>query len=103
MRRSTKVCTTPGCPEIVTASEPCPKHGRPLNASWSPQRDRKSHWKLRMQVIKARGARCERCGKPGEDARGKGIAMHHHGPQDLPEHVTLLCNDCHRAVDSHAR
>lgn len=60
-----------------------------------------------MQVIAARGPKCERCGWPALDGRGRGLQMHHHGPKDLPEHVTLLCgdkgNNCHAAVDSHAR
>jgi hypothetical protein len=71
------VCTTPGCAELVTRDLPCPQHGRPVNASWSPQRDRTTHHKLRAVVVKARGPRCERCGKPAEDSRGKGLQMHH--------------------------
>lgn len=98
MRRVT-VCTTPGCPEL----QPCPTHSRPANASWSPQRDRKSHWKLRMAVIKARGAKCEKCGKPAEDGRGKGLHLHHDRPGDLPENVRLLCVEHHREIDNHAR
>lgn len=98
-RTRVTVCAVPGCYELT----PCIQHSRPKNASWSPQRDRKAHHKLRAVVVKARGPRCERCGWEALDSRGRGLQMHHHGPKDLPEHVTLLCRKCHRDVDRSAR
>lgn len=103
MRSRATVCTTPGCPNL----QPCPTHSRPINASWSPRRDRKAHFRLRYAVIKARGAKCERCGWESPTPQGKGLQMHHVRPEDTPEAVQLLCgpmgNNCHGAVDSSAR
>lgn len=107
MRQRVTVCPHTGpngsCPNLVSKDEPCPTHGRPKNASWSPDRDRKAHWKLRMAVIKARGAQCERCRKPAEDGRGKGLQMHHIRPGNTPADVILTCRDCHKEIDTHAR
>lgn len=101
MRQRVSVCPEPSCPNLT----PCEVHGRPANASWSPQRDRTSHHKLRAVVVKARGPRCERCGWEALDLRGKGLDLHHVKPGDRPENVTLLCgkqspNNCHAQVDS---
>lgn len=95
------------CPTLVARDDPCPTHGRPKNASWSPDRDRAAQHKLRAKVVKARGARCERCGWEALDARGKGLQLHHDRPEDVESAVRLLCgrdgNNCHAAVDRHAR
>lgn len=109
MRPRVTVCPHTGpdgsCPNLVSKDNPCPIHGRPLNASWSPTRDRTAQHKLRAITVKARGPRCERCGWNALDTRGKGLQLHHYGPRD--DQVTLLCgkdgNNCHKRVDSHAR
>lgn len=93
-----KVCPSPGCPRL----QPCPVHARPPAASWSKGRDTTAHNRLKRRVLAVRPNRCERCGQlfgPG----GKGSQLHHVRPGDRPENVVLLCADCHRAVDAHAR
>lgn len=94
------------CPELVTKASPCPKHGRPVNAPWSTDRDKNAHERLRRLVIKQRGAKCERCDWQ-TTPDGKGLEMHHTRPGDRPENVVLLCgsdaNGCHKTVDRHAR
>lgn len=111
VRQRVTVCTHTGpdgsCPNLVTPDEPCPDHGRPKNASWSPDRDRASLFRLRYAVIKARGARCERCGWASPTPQGKGLFLHHIRPEDEPDAVQLLCgdlgNNCHGAIDTKAR
>lgn len=96
-----KPCPKAGCPVLVTASEPCPTHGRPPNATWSKGRDHAAHARLRRQVIQLRGRRCERCGTTPLTARG--LHMHHTKPRNTPDAVILLCEDCHRSIDANAR
>lgn len=100
--KSVKVCTTAGCPNIVSREAPCPVHGRPVNAPWSSDRDLSSHMKLRRQVLQDRGAVCQRCGLMAAPD-GVGLQMHHVKPGDQATSVVLLCGPCHKEVDRHAR
>ena len=86
-------CPVHGCPHL----KPCPTHHQDRRKrSWSPNRDRKTHDRLRKQLIKERGNRCERCGTPTNKP-----VMHH--IRYTPDIVQLLCPDCHKAVDDKAR
>lgn len=95
-----RVCTTRGCTNLVTRTEPCSKHSRPVNSPWSKDRDTKAHLAQRRALIKQRGPSCQRCGWT-TTKDGKGLQMHHTGPRG--DDVVLLCRGCHRAVDAHAR
>ena len=88
------VCSTPGCPNLA----PCEVHSRPKNAPWSKDRDHAAHLALRRQLIKQSGPICQRCGWNAPKT-GQGLEMHHWSA----ERVSLLCSDCHKEVDSHAR
>lgn len=96
MNRQT-VCSTRGCTTLVDRAHPCPEHGRPLNASWSKDRDWKAHNALRKYLKQTRGDMCERCKVE------KWRHMHHVRPGDEPANVLALCQACHKAVDTHAR
>jgi 5-methylcytosine-specific restriction endonuclease McrA len=57
--------------------------------------------KIKRQIIKERGLKCEDCGikvnRPGE------LAAHHivaaaHGGQTTPDNLILLCKPCHKAT-----
>lgn len=86
-----KVCSNPGCPELVDKRNPCPHHGRPLNAPWSG-RDIAEHNRWARAAKKAHPY-CELCGSTTKlDA--------HHGPEGKPQ---VLCNTCHVSTDTHAR
>ena len=87
-----------GCTNLVNAKEPCPKHSRPKNAPWSKDRDHAAHLALRRQLIKHHGPICQRCGWNAPKT-GQGLEMHHWSA----ERVSLLCSDCHKEVDNHAR
>jgi 5-methylcytosine-specific restriction endonuclease McrA len=92
-----KACSTPGCPELVNAQNPCAKHGRPLNAHWSSDRDRGKQRDFRAKVLERDGHACTRCPSTGP------LVAHHIRPgYDVSAGITL-CEDCHSAVDSHAR
>lgn len=87
-----KVCSTPGCAELVDRQHPCAEHGRPLNARWSKDRDGAEHDRFARAAKRAQPW-CSRCGSSEKlDA--------HHGPNG---ESVVLCNDCHCAVDPHAR
>ena len=91
-------CSTPGCPELVNARNPCPAHGRPLNAHWSTDRDRGAQRKFREAVLARDEYRCTRCKR--DDVP---LVAHHVRPGYSLEAGVALCEDCHKAVDSSAR
>lgn len=82
------------CPHL----KPCPVHPeRDRNAPWSRDRDPKAHARFARALRQRSGGTCERC---------------HHQPAQVAHHVKPgydascgldLCDDCHRAVDTHAR
>jgi hypothetical protein len=85
------------CPELVNAKNPCPKHGRPLNAHWSSDRDRRAQQWFRDAVLQRDGYRCTRCPSTGP------LVAHHVRPgYDVSAGITL-CESCHQEVDAHAR
>jgi hypothetical protein len=89
---SWKVCSTPGCAELVDREHPCSEHGRPLNARWSRDRDGAEHNRWARTAKKAHPY-CSVCGATKKlDA--------HHGPDG---EAVVLCNPCHVATDRHAR
>jgi len=57
----------------------------------------------RAERLAAAGYRCEHCGYPGTDGRGRGLHQAHlvpdrvGGPSDL---VIILCASCHRRYDA---
>lgn len=101
-RSKLRVCPKPGCPQLVDDRNPCPQHGRPLNAPWSKTRDTTAHNRLKRQVLRDRGNHCQRCGTSFGPA-GKGSHMHHIRPGNTPAAVTLLCEPCHLELDPYAR
>jgi hypothetical protein len=91
-----RVCGTPGCAELVTKTEPCPLHGRPVNAPWSKDRDPKAHYRFAKAVI-ARDGKCQRCGTR------ENLQAHHVKPGYDPSAGITLCASCHQTLDPHAR
>lgn len=94
MARDFKVCSQPGCPELVAPGETqCPRgHGRPMNARWSKDRDGAEHMRFARAALKAQPY-CSICGSTWKlDV--------HHGPQGEP---VVLCNKHHVELDPHAR
>jgi len=87
------VCSTPGCPNLA----PCPTHARPRNARWSRDRDGAGQRWFRKALIARSGGICERCRVRA------GRVAHHDRPGYEPECGRWLCDDCHTAVDNHAR
>jgi hypothetical protein len=84
------VCAEPGCPQLT----PCPTHTR--TGAWT-ERDRHAQAWFRKQLIHRSGGTCERChAQPG-------VVAHHDRPGYDPECGRLLCDDCHTAIDNHAR
>jgi 5-methylcytosine-specific restriction endonuclease McrA len=94
---SWKVCSTPGCPELVDREHPCAKHGRPLNARWSKGRDGAAQNRFRAAVLARDGHRCTRCGSTWN------LHAHHVKPGYDVESGVTLCGRCHGQVDKHAR
>lgn len=102
MRAKYRVCSHPSCATLVSRENPCPQHGRPVNASWSKDRDHRAHARNRRQVMASpRGAQCERCGaKPNADYP---LVLHHVKPGDTPDCVLCVCHRCHSEIDNFAR
>lgn len=95
-----KVCAKVGCPHL----RPCPNpdHApRDRNAPWSKDRDRKQQREFREAVLHRDAYTCVRCGH--RDVSGKSLTAHHDKPGYHASAGRTLCNDCHRAVDQHAR
>ena len=94
-----KPCATRGCPELVErGSFHCPTHAPAPWARAQPRQhdvSRKVWERMRRQVIRRAGGRCERCGQPGRDVNHK-IPLAHGGPTEMGD-LELLCVDCHRA------
>lgn len=101
-----RVCPKRGCPNLISATEPCPTHGRPKNAPWgltrTPQ-ERSAQAQLRKTVLARDHHTCTRCGH--HDPTGKDLQVHHmRSTTDYrPEHAVTRCRACHRAVDHWAR
>jgi 5-methylcytosine-specific restriction endonuclease McrA len=73
-------------------------HGRPVNASWSTDRDRGAQHAFRQAVLARDGHACTRCHR--DDVA---LVAHHVRPgYDVSAGITL-CDDCHADVDTHAR
>jgi hypothetical protein len=89
---SWKVCSTPGCAELVDRTHPCKVHGRPLNARWSKDRDGAEHNRWARAAKKAQPW-CSVCGST------KKLDVHH-GPNGEP---VVLCPEHHAQIDPHAR
>lgn len=87
------VCSTPGCPNL----EPCPVHARPRNARWSHGRSGKLQHRFHKAIRRRCGGVCERC-----HAAPMTVA-HHVRDGWTPDCGLGLCDDCHLAVDNHAR
>lgn len=100
-RQAWKVCSKPGCPQLVSPSEPCPTHGRPLNQPWSNDRDRKAQHAFRNSTLARDGYTCQRCGH--RDPTGKTLQAHHVSTTQGLTLCTKAANGCHAAVDAHAR
>jgi hypothetical protein len=90
--RRRHVCSTPGCPHLT----PCPEHGRPVNASWTPDRDYGAQEHFRNAVFARSLGHCERCGE-------RATVAHHVRPGYAPECGLALCDACHQALDDKAR
>jgi len=88
---SWKVCSHRDCPELVDARHPCPTHGRPLNARWSADRNGAEHMRDARAAKRAQPW-CSHCGRTDQ------LDYHHTGGSGI-----VLCNDCHAAIDNHAR
>ena len=75
----------------------CPEHA-PVRRAGSTRAWRR----LRRDVLKRAGARCERCGQPARQ-------VHHLEPvfitgradNENPARLIALCDDCHRAAHSY--
>jgi cytochrome c553 len=92
-----KVCSRPGCPELVDKQHPCSEHGRPLNARWSKDRDGAAQNRFAAAVKARDGHRCVRCGSTWK------LQAHHVRPGYEPECGITLCGRCHGLEDKHAR
>lgn len=95
-------CPHVDCPNL----KPCPTHpDRPRNAHWSKDRDRAAQARFRKAVLARDGNQCTRCGH--YDPTGKSLIAHHDTPGYDPSCGRTLCNrnanDCHGAIDAHAR
>jgi 5-methylcytosine-specific restriction protein A len=101
MRRALKICTHPGCPEIVkTPGESrCPLHKGEVKRKPdiyrknSAQRGYDAKWKVRRYLFLARNPECELCG-------AKATVAHHverkrDGGQDDEGNLAALCASCH--------
>lgn len=93
-----RACSQPGCPQLVNAANPCPAHGRPLNAPWSQDRDRGAQHHFRNAVLNRDGHRCTRCHRNDVP-----LVAHHVRPGYDPSAGVTLCDDCHQALDANAR
>jgi hypothetical protein len=99
------VCSHAGpdgsCPELVNRDNPCPKHGRPVNASWSTDRDRGAQRQFRARVLEHDGYRCTRCGHV--DPSGRSLDAHHVTPTEGVTLCNSKGNGCHGVTDRNAR
>jgi 5-methylcytosine-specific restriction endonuclease McrA len=104
-RQQWRACATPGCPELVNAQNPCPQHGRPLNAHWSSDRDRGAQQRFRDAVLARDDWTCQKCGHV--DHSGRTLEAHHLRPgYDIEAGVTVCSSSvrgCHKALDPSAR
>ncbi len=91
------VCSSPGCPELVSRDRPCPRHGRPLSARWTEGRDGAAQNRFSRTVLAAAGGVCMRC------RRASATVAHHIRPGYAPSDGIALCDACHADVDEHAR
>lgn len=98
-----KVCPKPGCPNL----QPCPTHPpRSSSSPWGKTRtphERRAQGQLRRAALQRDGYRCTRCGTV--DLSGRTLQVHHQRATDdyRLDHATILCRDCHKAVDHWAR
>jgi len=100
MRSKYRVCSHPSCATLVSRENPCPQHGRPVNASWSKDRDHRAHARNRREVLK-RTTVCEHCGKL--PTRYDPLVVHHVRPGNTPQDVLVVLKSCHKKLDTHAR
>jgi predicted restriction endonuclease len=70
----------------------------------------KASWRgmLRSQALERAGYRCESCGNPGEDGKGKGLQLAHIvddrlGGQPVLSNVVVLCRPHHQQFDAGKR
>lgn len=95
------VCSAPGCGQLVNTSSPCPRHGRPTNASWSTDRDRNTQREFRKRTLTRDGYQCRRCGH--RDYTGRSLDAHHVTPTEGLTLCNSKGNGCHAKHDKHAR
>lgn len=105
MPRALRVCSTPGCPELVASpATRCPAHPRvsPVEAyrPSSAQRGYGSGWRRVRGAFLKRHTRCVLCGAPAT------VADHHpvtrrdleargEAHPDAWQHLRALCAPCH--------
>jgi 5-methylcytosine-specific restriction endonuclease McrA len=103
------VCSHAGpdgsCPELVNRDNPCPTHGRPVNASWSTDRDRSAQQGSADAVLARDHFTCQKCGHV--DTSGQTLEAHHLRPgYDIEAGLTVCSSSvrgCHKALDPSAR
>lgn len=100
-RRPYKVCSSPGCPNLLAPGEFCPQHGRDPRARWSTDRDGAEQHRFRARVLKRDGHTCTHCGH--YDPTGRSLDAHHTTPTEGVTLCNSKANGCHRKMDSHAR
>lgn len=108
-RRAARVCSQPGCPNLVTKRDRrfCDEHQaqewkrQDARRGTSAQRGYGPRWqKIRARYIKAHPV-CERC------QRAQSVLVHHivrkrDGGTDDPDNLLALCRSCHAQIHSDA-
>jgi 5-methylcytosine-specific restriction enzyme A len=100
-------CSARLCPRLVSASEPCPEHGR---RPWEHDRQSSSargygaRWrKLRAFVLRRDDYLCQSCRRAGRLAPAASVdhvTPKFLGGSDDPDNLTSLCDSCRADKDA---
>jgi 5-methylcytosine-specific restriction endonuclease McrA len=92
-----RACAQPGCPSLVTRTQPCPRHPR----VWPEGRGSTRAWRnRRAQILREADYRCAQCAAAGRD--GYAVEVDHivpvsRGGVDALENLQPLCRAHHAA------